>query len=156
LTEQTSKISNGSIGGMNGMEAGLMTSKGTTLKFDHDKFSLIIDEDERVAYAYLLRNGRIVGDVWLFNKIEADQFPEWKTKLNEPPFLNPPQFCGAIPFGVPVVMDRYAVNWEVSANAPTRADVLIDGVLVARIEDGSKPGWSTLVSKDGPLAKRLL
>ncbi|MEL6732644.1 MAG: hypothetical protein AAFP83_16055, partial [Bacteroidota bacterium] len=30
-------------------------------------YAVVIEDDQKVAYAYLLHQGKIVGDVWLYN-----------------------------------------------------------------------------------------
>lgn len=111
---------------------------------------VVIEDDERVAYAYLMdSNGSIVGDVWLYNVAETPQKPEW-TDRAKMPFLNPREFCNT------ETVPRVTSESKVSCVAhEDYVDIEVDGVLVARLKVGAKPGWSRLASKDGPLALRL-
>ena len=56
-----------------------------------NEYSIVIDDDGRVCYAYLLSNKKIIGDVWLYNKSQAPMHTDWNNK-NEMPFLNPIEF----------------------------------------------------------------
>ena len=51
-------------------------------------YSVVFDDDGRVAYAYLLNHqGNIISDVWLYNQCKTPKEPEWKTS-NNMPFAN--------------------------------------------------------------------
>lgn len=41
---------------------------GFVRRFAHGGWTVVVEDDDRVAYAYLLHEGRIVGDVWLYNR----------------------------------------------------------------------------------------
>ena len=43
------------------------------------RYSVVIEDDGRVAYAYLLHDDEIVGDVWLYNHGPAPAEPEWRS-----------------------------------------------------------------------------
>jgi hypothetical protein len=70
-------------------------------------FSLIVEDDDRVAYAYLLHNEEIVGDVWLYNGDPAPSDPQWGDPSGAP-FLNPQEFV--LPFGGPRLEDSRSVR----------------------------------------------
>lgn len=57
----------------------------------NQSYSLIIEDDGRVAYAYLLLNEEIIGDLWLYNQEETPSFSDWSNPDNMP-FLNSQQF----------------------------------------------------------------
>ncbi|MFO0589032.1 MAG: hypothetical protein U0441_15890 [Polyangiaceae bacterium] len=111
--------------------------------------ALVLEDDGRVAYAYLLDQERIVGDVWLYNVSEAPESEKWKDQT-ERPFLNPKSFCNA------KTVPRLSEDASISCKWFERGvEVLVDAVLVARLEQNAKPGWSRLASRPGPLAKPL-
>jgi len=107
--------------------------------------SLVLEDDGRVAYAYLLIEGRIVGDVWLYNvaaapaAISAD--PEHL------PFLNPSGLASDSADW------RFDQDPSVSCRWDARGvTVMGNGVAMARLEPGAKPGWSRYAIEAGPLA----
>ncbi|HEY7171596.1 MAG TPA: hypothetical protein VH417_12170 [Vicinamibacterales bacterium] len=113
------------------------------------RYSVVLEEDREVAYAYLRDGHEIVGDVWLYNVGPAPAEPEWGDP-EKMPFRNPAAFVrpGALaPLAEPA---RWSCTFEGS-----EARVYCDGSLVARIVPGAKPGWSVLAAKAGPLALPL-
>jgi hypothetical protein len=50
-------------------------------------YSIIIEDDNRVAYAYLLEGENIVGDVWLYNQEQSPVKENWDNP-DDLPFLN--------------------------------------------------------------------
>ena len=55
-------------------------------------YSVIFDDDGRVAYAYLLApDEHIVSDVWLYNRCESPLQPEWPDQ-EKIPFANPASY----------------------------------------------------------------
>jgi len=119
------------------------------LRFDEPETerAVVLEDDGRVAYAYLLDRERIVGDVWLYNVSEAPESEKWKEQ-KERPFLNPKSFCKAEV--APRLSEHAAIvcKWYEKG-----VEVRIDAILVARLEQNAKPGWSRLASRPGPLAK---
>ncbi|MEQ1572432.1 MAG: hypothetical protein ABMA25_26900 [Ilumatobacteraceae bacterium] len=113
------------------------------------RWSIVVEDDDRVAYAYLLDGQRIVGDVWLYNVDLAPEDTDWKRQARRP-FLQPRPFCLEVPFA------RLGEDSDVRARWTGDAVVVeIDGVVWARLASGSKPGWSRLAARAGPLAKPL-
>jgi hypothetical protein len=116
-------------------------------------YSLIIDDDGRVAYAYLLNAGReIVGDVWLYNRGPNPQEPEW-TERPERPFQNPAGFATEQPFEPVSDPAELSVEWRRSTEGAVVADLLVRQQMFAVLAEGAKPGWSRLAVADGPLAR---
>jgi len=118
---------------------------------DHSEFAVLIEDDDKVCYAYLLKEKRIVGDIWLYNSAPTPNEPEWYSKANLP-FLNPAEFVSENlePFNgsSPVV-----VTWDFGEQ--TVAKIFLASRLIAKLTEGSCPGWSSLVIKDGPLAQQM-
>jgi hypothetical protein len=44
---------------------------GFVRQFQRGDWEVIVEDDDRVAYAYLVREGRILADVWLYNRMPA-------------------------------------------------------------------------------------
>jgi hypothetical protein len=61
---------------------------GFVRQFQRGDWQVIVEDDDRVAYAYLVRDGRIVTDVWLYNRMPAPQRPPWHEPGPVMPFLN--------------------------------------------------------------------
>ena len=60
---------------------------GETVRFpaSDGKCAVVIEDDERVGYAYLIDSrGEICGDVWLYNRCPAPAEPEWNDPGNDP------------------------------------------------------------------------
>ena len=43
----------------------------------HEDYEVWIEDNHSVAYAYLVQNGRIISDVWLYNHGVSPKTPEW-------------------------------------------------------------------------------
>jgi hypothetical protein len=116
-------------------------------------YSVIIDDDGRVAYAYLYEEEKIVGDIWLYNRAMAPTQTIWNEE--DVPFLNPSEFIDERIVVEPVTnKSEITCEWKMSpANELLEVLILLRGNAFAKLAPGSKPGWSSIVKKDGPLAK---
>ncbi|MCC8967306.1 hypothetical protein H8A95_34520 [Bradyrhizobium sp. Pear76] len=134
-----------------------MSNRGLVAKFDSpfDQKTVIIEDDGRVAYAYLLDcDGRIRSDVWLYNRCQTPVEPEWYDPTRMP-FANPAPFAtDDLSFSPPDSPGDITVEWG-DSDSPDDANVFISGKHFARLRVGMKPGWSALAAKDGPLAQVL-
>ena len=111
--------------------------------------SVIIEDDGRVAYAYLKQHGEIVADVWLYNVVATPDENTWTDKA-QTPFLNPRNYCTQEEFR------RITPDTQVTCTLASRhVEVRVEGQLMARLSPGIKPGWSRLARISGPLAKPL-
>lgn|GEM_PF-306180 len=111
------------------------------------RYSVMVEADARVAYAYLLEDGKIIGDVWLYNVAPTPSSTNWKDR-NQMPFLNPTPFAAA--------QDAYDVRDGVECRwTDRRVEILRGAEPVAVLVPGAKPGWSKQAQEDGPLAKTL-
>jgi hypothetical protein len=111
--------------------------------------SVTVEDDSRVAYAYLRRYGEIVADVWLYNVAEPPEENAWleRTQL---PFLNPRKFCKQ------GVVERITKRTQIGCTIVSEyVEVSIDSQLIARLKPGVKPGWSRFAVIDSPLARPL-
>jgi hypothetical protein len=118
-------------------------------------YSVIIEDNSEVAYAYLLSNDEIVGDVWLFNH-KISEITEWNNP-DEMPFSNKKNF---IDLDKHHAISKKIVNLEVKVIEIENNDIIAciydNDVLISTLKHGSSPGWSALVIKDGPLARQLI
>jgi len=67
-------------------------------------YSVVIEDDGKVAYAYLLNKDEIVSDVWLYNQRQTPEQPEW-TEKSRMPFLNPRNYAKPV-FFTPLTDER--------------------------------------------------
>jgi hypothetical protein len=128
-----------------------MTSDSILIRVDAptSNLAVVLEDDGKVAYAYLLRDEKIVGDVWLYNVAPTPEDVDW-TDRAQLPFLNPRRFCQEGFF--PRLTADAAVSCEWQENS---VDVALNEEVVARIMVGEKPGRSKLAAGHGPLARPL-
>jgi hypothetical protein len=119
-----------------------------------DRYSVVFEDDGRVAYAYLLHADKIVADVWLYNCAAAPEQPEWGDR-SKAPFANPKAFASSEAFGP--VNNEADIEFELTHGMAGQIllRVLIRGEYHAALVPGRKPGWSKLAVQDGPLASVL-
>lgn len=111
-----------------------------------DGRSVVLEDDGRTGYAYLLEGSHIVADLWLYN-VGPD--PE-TVDVRDPtqlPFQNPRRFCAADSLPRLTHASTLLCRWS-----PTSVEVEVDGVLWARLDRGTRPGWSRGAAVAGPLA----
>lgn len=120
------------------------------------EYSLTIDDNGRVCYAYMLFKEEIVADVWLYNRCPAPAKPEWVSG-GAMPFANSRGYVVDDEFVPPSSKDEIVVEWrEVTGRKGPVAAVVIRGLLHATLSIGEKPGRCRLALRSGPLAQRLL
>lgn len=120
---------------------------------DNEEYSIIIEDDELVAYAYLYKEEIIVGDIWLYNQASTPMTSEWNKE--DMPFLNPLEF---VKNNIEPINDKneIALKWVLKEDKELDYVLIkIRKELIAKLSEGATPGWSTCVIKDGPLAKVL-
>jgi hypothetical protein len=116
---------------------------------------IVIEDNGKVAYAYLVEGGDIVADVWLYNDGTAPVEPEWDCP-DKMPFANLRDFVKDTAFAPIRSKQEFSVKWHCEGNSLGRADIYVRERLHARMEPGAKPGWCVLAAKDGLLARVLL
>lgn len=122
------------------------------LTFSHESgCSVVIDDDGRVAYAFLRGpDDEIIGDVWLFNRIAVRTPIDWADPT-QAPFLNPPELARPFEGKLPSAKEL-SVQWTLDGPL-LLADVTVRGQLLARLSPGSTPGWNVLALAPGPCAQ---
>ncbi len=120
-------------------------------------YSVVIEDDGKVAYAYLFYQGKIVGDVWLYNQSSTPLTTDWNRKKNMP-FLNSSEFLkNSEEFELIATCQELKINCIFFENSTlTAVEIFIRDRLIAILKPNEKPGWYTLVKKDGPLAKVII
>ncbi|MEQ9168891.1 MAG: hypothetical protein RLO12_21715 [Fulvivirga sp.] len=119
---------------------------------EDERYSLIIEDDGRVCYGYLLYKEQIVGDLWLYNQASTPEITDWSNR-NQMPFLNSNEFVlnNILPI---VESSAVSLNWELFDEKLLNVKICVDGNEIGVLKPGARPGWSKLVKKDGPLAKK--
>ncbi|HEY1383485.1 MAG TPA: hypothetical protein VGF43_07705 [Dongiaceae bacterium] len=121
------------------------------------RYTAAFDDDGEVAYGYMLRDGKIVSDVWLYNSGETPRDWPWLAPADELPYPNPVDFADLKGFAPVSTGDDVSFVWSYGhGDVPVAVEFWIRGKLHARITPDSKPGWCVLARKDGPLARRLV
>jgi hypothetical protein len=116
-------------------------------------FSVVVEDDGRVAYAYLRDGESIVSDVWLYNRIDTPEEPEWKDR-KKAPFANPIGYVvGDNDIGPIRSTTDVKVSW--CGKKDIEVVIRIHGIRWAVLRQGVKPGWCRLAAKSGPLARPL-
>src|SRR5262245_16994958 len=76
-------------------------------------YTLTFEDDGKVAYGYVKKDGEIVGDVWLCNRQSIPVKAEWTDKKNIP-FANCKSYMSEQGLlRTPLTVDDVQVNWEV-------------------------------------------
>jgi hypothetical protein len=128
------------------------------IKFDREgnDCSLFFEDNGKVAYAYIIENDEVISDVWLYNHGYPPEQPEWKDK-SKMPFRNPRSYVCEHSFLPVKKIEEVTVKWIGQENnqGVIVAQLSIRDKIHAYLKSGSKPGWSRMAIKDGPLAKTL-
>ncbi|TDQ09202.1 hypothetical protein [Pedobacter metabolipauper] len=120
---------------------------------DNPQYSVTIEDDGKVAYAYLFKDSGIIGDIWLYNQDPTPEITSWNK--HDMPFLNPKEY---IKYNIEPIISVNEINlsWSILENNDIdEVLIYINNKLIAKLTPGSTPGWSTCVLKNGPLAMVL-
>ena len=121
-----------------------------------DMHSLIIDDDGKVSYAYLLDGEEIIADVWLYNQAKTPDLGIWDS-LEEIPFLNTVEYVNENITIAPLSDPKEIfIKWEFKNDSLEQVSIFIRDQLTAILKPGSKPGWSICAKKNSRLAKVLI
>jgi hypothetical protein len=126
-------------------------------QFHAPPWSIVVEDDDRTCYAYLLRSGEVVGDVWLCNRVPPAD-PEWQRPdgKDQMPFLNPLPYVDGDAAGVYALdPDELTVDWTVADDDRAVAALLERDRPFAVLSSADKPGRCRLAVRPGPLALPL-
>ncbi|MBD1364047.1 hypothetical protein IDJ77_09525 [Mucilaginibacter sp. ZT4R22] len=116
-----------------------------------DAYAIVVEDNGRVAYAYLLFYEDIVSDVWLYNSTATPAGSFLNT--DEMPPLNPADYIKKDTLMIPISdVSQVYCEWDESEDEVIEAAIMLHGKFVAELRHGDKPGWSVFAAKDGPLA----
>lgn len=113
--------------------------------------AVVIEDDGRVAYAYLVKARKIVAAVWLYNRCECDE-AEW-TGERPPPFANSKRYT--IGEAVAPIAGAHEVDVDWGERPAPRASIRIRGQLWATLNEGDRPGRRRLAKRASPIARPL-
>ena len=129
------------------------------LKFDfNSQYSVTIEENSQTVYAYYICDGEMTGDLWLLN-LSSNNNIKWES-VEDLPFLNKESYIDLsqhekIKNGFDI--HNLRIEWKIMEN-PSEAPVALIfylKFLIGKLREGDKPGFSSLVIRDGPLANCL-
>ena len=115
---------------------------------------LVLDDDGKAAYAYLVKGNRVIGDVWLYNVAPTPSDPEWPN-VHKTPYANPFPYSSSEAFSSLQYAAEIRLVWRANSTHLEQVDIWLRDQLHAVIRPCSKPGWCRLAVKAGPLAKPL-
>jgi hypothetical protein len=98
----------------------------------------------------MIVDGEAVSHVWLFNREEPKEVPEWDTGA-EPPYLNPSPYAGSFPDAKNVHEEDFRVFFKPSMTPPSAA-IYYNSKLIAILEQGMQPAWSAFATRDSRVA----
>ncbi len=117
-------------------------------------FTVVVEENSKVAYAYLRQSDQIVGDVWLYNRGPAPPRSEWDDPARMP-FANAADYVSDEPPPTDVREDTVSCRWRHGPKGLEAAEILIHGTVYGMVAPNTRPGWARLASRDGPCARVL-
>jgi hypothetical protein len=113
----------------------------------------VFEDDGNVAYCYIIENGEIASDVWVYNRREAPITNPWND-YSDPPYLNPEKY--AIKANkLPESRSDVTIEWVNEPGKKPIALVKVFDEVLARISSDVKPGYARLAHTEGPLARPL-
>lgn len=112
--------------------------------------SVRVQDDGEVAYAYYLRNGEVIGHVWLYNRAVSPIEEPWSQPNGAQPFLNPARFANRAEH-LPLTSGDFDLRFMHRDGLWTAA-IYLRGKILAVVGEAHFPGWCVLAREDGPLA----
>jgi hypothetical protein len=120
------------------------------LRHPTEAAKVVIEDDDRVCFAYFIRDGQRTGHVWLYNVLPSPATLEEQERGRAP--LNPSQYVKADTGPRPTSPEDFGSNWIVNEEGAIECGIYMFGNLMARLADGEYPGYCSNASADGPLA----
>jgi hypothetical protein len=116
------------------------------------KTTALFEDNGKVAYCYIIEDGKIISDVWLYNRETAPLSKPWKFGV-PPPYLNPIAYSEKIN-RLPKENEDVQIEWDIKDGTPI-AVMSIFGEKFGYLSSLTKPGFARLALKDGPLARTM-
>lgn len=119
----------------------------------NQEFSVAIEDNGKVAYAYLLRNDKIISELWLYNRGNA-QYDNWDDLSEDD--LPPQNLDYLIEKTIEPISSNKDINikWIFNDATNTKAYIYIHNELIGSLESKEPIGFSKLVLQDTPIAKK--
>jgi hypothetical protein len=118
-------------------------------------FGVIIEEENEVVYAYLLKSKEIVCDVWLYNTIDAPDYVDWSNP-ELMPFLAPKELSKEMHDLLIITNpENIVVIWGKESTGELNAMVYVENKLMAKLVDGHFPGYCVNAACSSRLAIML-
>ncbi len=116
-------------------------------------YSLIIENNGSVVYAYLLKGKNIISELWLYN-IGMARYKTWDNiEDDDMPLQNLDKYIRKKYTTFPSIED-ITIQWLTKKNY-LAVYVYINDDLIGYLDNDNKIGYSVLVNQDTPIAKRL-
>ena len=113
-------------------------------------YMVCVSAEGKAARACLMKENRILSEVWLYNLDSAPEAGETDETYNE----NAAEFVAEKKFVITKSKDQITVRWF-RLNGAVLASIYIDEVLHATLISNELIGRCRLAKKNGPLAKVL-
>lgn len=126
---------------------------GYLREFANDRWTVVVEDDDQVAYAYLLHDGTIVSDLWLYNRGENPEGPPWKQQGASMPFRNSIDYVRDGTAVQNPSADDVKVIWPSADGANPEVTICIGDWAIGWLAPDAKPGWSALVKRSGQIGR---
>lgn len=120
---------------------------------NNESYAVVVEDDGRVAYAYLLRDKEFVTHAWLFNSAPESQMAE--RDAFAPPY-NPESNIKEDMPGMASIQDSSEVSIQWSLESPVTASVFIRDIKYAILVEGVKPSYSIFIKEDNRCGKQAI
>lgn len=121
---------------------------------ERSNYSIIINDDGIVAYAYLLDGENIISDLWIYNS-SVQLYKDWNNITEEDlPLQNLDQYI-LKKIDLLQEEDIVKVDWFFN-NQYIKATIYINNTLIGYLDNIDTVGYSTLVNQDTPIAKKYI
>lgn len=122
-----------------------------TALFTFDGYELSIEDDGLTCYAFLHKDGKQVGFVWMYNR---QAVPLGMTLRRGNPVPNPEPYSSSQPLAVADSDSDFEATCAVR-DGTFECAIYVKGILTSVVGDGDNPGWSRNAALDGPAALAL-
>jgi hypothetical protein len=118
---------------------------------DIGDYSVMVEDNGEVCYAYFLSDSQTTGFVWLYNRGQA---PDTISGTRNEPVKNPRKYVLDLDFQPADSVQDFEAIWKVREGIPECA-LYLRQKLLAVVGNGDNPGWNINAKSDGPFALSL-